>query len=224
MTEQQTNELLTAMWEIEKQISEKQNEKRNLESQKSKLEFSIRNLQEEIETLREKLKKTRTEYYEKLLNEAKWKLKAVSSDENLIAQDDTYVYIKKYWAYYLYDKEDSELIEIWEDINVVRVYDLRFYDDLLDDRKSDAYNSDNFLRRQRVEEIENYYYNDSLADYLDWIYVSDIELDDLLEDEAGYIKWEDMEELDSFIESDAQYFNQTNVYSLRDENTNEKNQ
>ena len=71
MTELQTNELLTAILEISKQISEKQNEKRNLQSQKNKLEYSIKNLETEIEDLQNKLKKSREEYYEKLLNEVK---------------------------------------------------------------------------------------------------------------------------------------------------------
>jgi hypothetical protein len=57
-------------------------------------------------------------------------------------------------------------VEIAEDTSVVRVYDLKMYDDLLDDIKSDSYDSDTFLRRQRIDEIEHYYYNDSLADYM----------------------------------------------------------
>jgi hypothetical protein len=67
--------------------------------------------------------------------------------------------------YYLFSEEDSELIEITED-NCVRLYDLRMYEDLLDDIKSDSYDSDTFIRRNRIDEIEHYYYNDSLADYM----------------------------------------------------------
>jgi hypothetical protein len=53
MIELKTNEFQTAVEEIKKKISEKQNEKRNLESQKSKLEFSIRSLQDDVDKLQE---------------------------------------------------------------------------------------------------------------------------------------------------------------------------
>lgn len=217
MTELKTNELLTAIDGIKKQISEKQNEKRNLESQKSKLEFSIRCLQTEIDSLKKQETEKRREYFLNLLDYAKEKLNTLDSESNWIYKDDTFVIFKKYDAYYLFSEEDSELIEISEDINVARIYDLRMYEDLLDDKKSDSYNCDTFLRRQRIDEIERYYYNDSLEDYLYDIGVSDVELDDLLDDERDYIKWEDMEELDSYIESDEQYFTEREFYHLKDE-------
>lgn len=222
MTELKTEELLKAIEEIKKLISEKQNEKRNLESQKSKLEFSIRDLQTEIESLKKQAAIKRREYFNNLLDYAKEKLNTLDTESNWIYKDDAFVIFKKYDAYYLFSEEDSELIEISEDINVARIYDLRMYEDLLDDKKSDSYNCDTFLRRQRVDEIERYYYNDSLEDYLYWIGVSDVELDDLLEDESNYIKGEDMEELKSFIESDEQYFTEREFYDLK-EDENETN-
>ena len=223
MTELKTEELLKAMDEIKKQISEKQNEKRNLESQKSKLEFSIKDLQTEIESLKKQAAKKRREYFNNLLDYAKEKLNTLNLESNWIYKDDAFVIFKKYDAYYLFSEEDSELIEIAEDTDTARVYDLRMYEDLLDDKKSDSYNCDTFLRRQRIDEIERYYYNDSLEDYLYDIRVSDVDLDDLLEDESEYIKWEDMEELKSFIESDEQYFSQREFYDLKEED-NETNQ
>ena len=224
MTELRTEELQKAINEIEKHISEKQNEKRNLESQKSKLEFSIKNLQKDVDELKKQLIEKRREYFYNLLDYAKEKLNTLESESNWIFSDDEFVIFKKYDdTYYLFSREDSELIEISEDTNVVRIYDLRMYKDLLDDKKSDSYGNDNFLRRQRVDEIERYYYNDSLADYLYRISVSDVELDDLLEDESEYIKWEDLDELNSFIESDEQYFSQREFYNLKEEE-NETNQ
>ena len=223
MTELRTNELQTAISEIKKQISDKQNEKRNLESQKSKLEFSIRDLQTEIESLKKQAETKRREYFNNLLDYAKEKLNTLDTESNWIYKDEYFVIFKKYDAYYLFSEEDSELIEIAEDTDMARVYDLRMYEDLLDDKKSDSYNCDTFLRRQRIDEIERYYYNDSLEDYLYDIRVSDVDLDDLLEDESEYIKWEDMEELKSFIESDEQYFSQREFYDLKEED-NETNQ
>lgn len=217
MTELRTNELQTAINEIKKLISEKQNEKRNLESQKSKLEFSIKNLQTEIDSLQKQEIEKRREYFLNLLDYAKEKLNTLNPEANWIAKEEEFVIFQKYDAYYLFSEEDSELIEISEDMNIVRIYDLRMYEDLLDDKKSDAYNSDNFLRRQRIDEIERYYYNDSLADYLYWIRVDEVDLDDLLEDESEYIKGEDMSELNSFIESDEQYFTQREFYHLKEE-------
>lgn len=217
MTELKTNELQTAINEIKKLISEKQNEKRNLESQKSKLEFSIRDLQTEIDSLKKQETTKRREYFYNLLDYAKEKLNTLENESNWIFKDEQFVIFKRDNSYYLFSEEDSELIEITESMNIARVYDLRMYDDLLDDKKSDSYNSDTFLRRQRIEEIENYYYNDSLWDYLYWLWVSDVDLDDLLADEREYIKWEDMEELDSFIESDEQYFTERALYTLKDE-------
>lgn len=222
MTELKTNELQTAIDEIKKLISEKQNEKRNLESQKSKLEFTIRDLQTEIDSLIKQERTKRKEYFNNLLDYAKEKLNTLDTESNWIYKDDAFIIFKKYDAYYLFSEEDSELIEISEDINTARVYDLRMYEDLLDDKKSDSYNCDTFLRRQWIDEIENYYYSDSLSDYLYWIGVSDIDLDDLLEDESWYIKGEDMDELDSFIESDEQYFDQREIYDLK-EKENETN-
>jgi len=223
MTELKTNELQTAINEIKKLISEKQNEKRNLESQKSKLEFSIKNLQTEIDSLRKEETNKRREYFYNLLDYAKEKLNTLDTESNWIYKDEYFVIFKNSWAYYLFSEEDSELIEISEDINVARVYDLRMYEDLLDDKKSDSYNCDTFLRRQRIDEIERYYYNDSLEDYLYDIGLRDVDLDELLEDESNYIKWEDMEELDSFIESDEQYFTEKEFYDLKEEE-NETNQ
>jgi hypothetical protein len=162
------------------------------------------------------LKNKRREYYNNLLAYAKEKIEALNPESYWIVKDEDFIIFKKYDAYYLFDREDSELIEIAEDTNVVRIYEMREYEDLLDDKKSDSYNCDTFLRRQRIDEIENYYYCDSLSDYLYWIGVRDVELDDLLEDESEYIKGEDMEELNSFIESDEQYFTQREFYTLKD--------
>ena len=224
MLELKTEEFQKAINEIKRQISDKQNEKRNLEAQKSKLEFSIRNLQDDVNKLQEELANKRKEYYNNLLSYAKEKIEAANPEDFWIVKDEDFIIFQKDGAYYLYSPEDSELIEISEDINVVRIYELRMYEDLLDDKKSDSYNCDTFLRRQRIDEIENYYYNDSLWDYLYWIWVRDIELDDLLEDESEYIKWEDMEELNSYIESDEQYFTQSEIYLLKDEEDDKTNQ
>lgn len=214
MEELQTKELLNAISEIERQISNKKNEKRNLESQKSKLEYSIRTLQTELDDLQKQLTNKRREYFNSLLEYAK----SIPFEEtNWIFQNDEFVIFKREGCYCLFDREDSELIEIAEDTKVVRVYDLRMYEDLLEDKKSDSYNCDTFLRRQWIDEIENYYYNDSLSDYLYWIWISDVDLDDLLDDESEYIKWDEIEELDSFIESDEQYFSQREFYSFEDE-------
>ena len=224
MTELKTNELQTAINEIERQISDKQNEKRNLQSQKSKLEFSIKNLETEVEKLQKELLEKRREYFNNLLSYAKEKIEALNPEDYWIAKEEDFIMFKKYDdCYYLFSQEDLELIEITEDTKVVRIYNLERYEDLLDDKKSDSYNCDTFLRRQRIDEIENYYYNDSLEDYLYWIEVRDIDLDDLLEDESEYIKGEDIEELDSYIESDEQYFTQKEFYSLEEDN-NETNQ
>ena len=217
MTELKTNELQTAINEIKKKISEKQNEKRNLESQKNKLEFSIKNLQTEIESLRKEEKTKRREYFYNLLDYAEEKLDTITPEANWIYSDDTYV-IFKYADYtYLFDREESELTEISKENKTAEVYELRMYEDLLDDKKSDSYDSDTFLRRQRIDEIENYYYNDSLYDYLSWIGISDVDLNDLLEYESWYIKGDEISILDSFIESDEQYFSRIEFYDLSEE-------
>lgn len=218
MLELKTEEFQKEINEIKRQISDKQNEKRNLQSQKSKLEYSIKNLETEVNKLQEELTNKRREYYNNLLAYAKEKIEALNPEDYWIAKEEDFIMFKKYDdSYYLFSQEDSELIEITEDTKVVRIYDLRMYDDLLDDKKSDSYNCDTFLRRQRIDEIENYYYNDSLSDYLYWIWISEVDLDDLLEDESEYIKWEDIEELKSFIEPDEQYFTQKEFYSLEEE-------
>ena len=217
MTELKTEELQKAINEIMKQISDKQNEKRNLESQKSKLEFSIRNLQTEIDSLKKEEEKKRREYFNSLLDYAKEKLNNIDDESNWVYSDDEYVIFKKESEYFLFDRENSELIEIDSERNTATIYCLKMYEDLLDDVKSDSYDRDTFIRRNRIDEIENYYYNDSLADYMYWMTVSDIDLDNLLDEESNYIKGEDIEELNSFIESDEQYFTQIEFYSLKDD-------
>lgn len=223
MTELKTEELQKAINEITRKISDKQNEKRNLESQKSKLEFSIRSLQSEIDSLKKEETEKRREYFNSLLEYAKEKLNTLNLEENWVYTDDEYVIFKKYDdEYYIFSREDSELIAIDSEKNAVTIYDLKMYEDLLDDVKSDSYDSDTFLRRQRIEEIENYYYNDSLSDYLYWIRMSEVDLDDLLDRESDYIKGEDLDELNSFIEADEQYFSEREFYNLKveeDENS-----
>ena len=217
MTELKTEELQKAINEIRKQISDKQSEKRNLENQKSKLEFSIKNLQTEIDSLKKEETTKRREYFNTLLEYAKEKLNTLDDESNWIFSDDSYVIFKDANIVYLFDRDNSELTEISEETKVVRIYDLRSYEDLLDDKKSDSYDRDTFLRRQRIDEINCYYYNDSLSDYLYWIGMSEVDIDDLLEDEYDYIKWDDLSFLDSFIESDEQYFSQIEFYDLKDE-------
>ena len=217
MTELKTEELQKAINEIKKKISEKQNEKRNLESQKSKLEFSIRDLQKEIDSLRDEEEKKRREYFNNLLEYAKDSMETMDAMATWVYKDDNYVIYKKDDSYFLFSSEDSELIEIDTVRNTVTIYDLREYEDLLDDKKSDSYDSDTFIRRNRIDEIEHYYYNDSLADYMYWMTVDEVDLDDLLEDESSYIKWDEIEELKPYIEADAQYFTQRDFYSLKEE-------
>ena len=216
MTELKTEELQKAIDEIKKKISEKQNEKRNLESQKSKLEFSIKDLQKEIDSLRDEEKKKRREYFNNLLEYAKDSMETMDAMATWVYKDDNYVIFKKDDSYFLFSSEDSELIEIDAVRNTVTIYDLREYEDLLDDKKSDSYNSDTFIRRNRIDEIEHYYYSDSLADYMYWMTIDEVDLDDLLEDESSYIKWDEIDELKSYIESDAQYFSQRDFYSLKE--------
>lgn len=217
MTELKTEELQKAINEIKKKISEKQNEKRNLESQKSKLEFSIKDLQKEIDSLRDEENKKRREYFNNLLEYAKDSMETMDAMATWVYKDDNYVIFKRDDSYFLFSSEDSELIEIDTVRNTVTIYDLREYEDLLDDKKSDSYNCDTFIRRNRIDEIEHYYYSDSLADYMYWMTVDEVDLDDLLEDESSYIKWDEIEELKSYIESDAQYFTQRDFYSLKED-------
>lgn len=217
MTELKTEELQKAINEIKKKISDKQNEKRNLESQKSKLEFSIRDLQKEIDSLRDEEEKKRREYFNNLLEYAKDCMENLEAVATWIYKDDNYIIYKKDEVYYLFSSEDSELIEIDSERNTATIYDLREYEDLLDDKKSDSYNSDTFIRRNRIDEIEHYYYSDSLADYMYWMTVDEVDLDDLLEDESSYIKWYEIQELKPYIDADAQYFTQREFYSLKEE-------
>ena len=219
MTELKTEELQKAINEIKKKISDKQNEKRNLESQKSKLEFSIKDLQKEIDSLKDEEEKKRREYFNNLLEYAKDSMDTMDARATWVYKDDNYVIFQRddFNSYFLFSSEDSELIEIDTVRNTVTIYDLREYEDLLDDKKSDSYNCDTFIRRNRIDEIEHYYYSDSLADYMYWMTIDEVDLDDLLEDESSYIKWYEIQELKPYIDADAQYFTQRDFYSLKEE-------
>ena len=217
MTELKKEELQKAINEITKLISSKQREKVDLECQRNKLEFSIKDLQTEIESLKKEEQKKRREYFNSLLDYAKEKLNTLDAESNWVYQDEQFVIFQKNDCYYLFSIDDSELTEISEKYNEARIYESKLYEDLLDEIKSDSYDSDTFIRRLRVDEVVHYYCNDSLADYMYWIDIRDVDLDDLLEDESEYIKGEDLTELNWFIETDAQYFTQEDFYSLKDE-------
>ena len=61
-----------------------------------------------------------------------------------------------------------------------------------------------------------FYLVNSISSYK-CITIDEVDLDDLLEDESSYIKWNEIEELKSYIEADAQYFTQRDFYSLKEE-------
>ena len=176
-------------------------------------------MQKEIDSLRDEEEKKRREYFNNLLEYAKDKMATMDAELSWVYKDDNYVIFQRddFNSYFLFSSEDSELIEIDTVRNTVTIYELREYEDLLDDKKSDSYDSDTFIRRNRIDEIEHYYYNDSLADYMYWMTIDEVDLDDLLEDESSYIKWNEIEELKSYIEADAQYFTQRDFYSLKEE-------
>ena len=149
-----------------------------IRKQKYTLESDIRKLEEKIKELDLQAVKERNEEYLKLKERITKTLedsgkeftidwdyfifKAEDHDEDMIC---------------LFDMEEWELLEFSKDS--IYIYNLRRYDDEFDDLKEDAYNENNFIRNRRVEDVQYNFENCSLEDYMDWLSISDFDIEDI---------------------------------------------
>ena len=149
-----------------------------IRKQKYTLESDIRKLEEKIKELDLQAVKERNEEYLKLKERITKTLedsgkeftidwdyfifKAEDHDEDMIC---------------LFDMEEWELLEFSKDS--IYIYNLRRYDDEFDDLKEDAYNENNFIRNRRVEDVQYNFENCSLEDYMDWLSISDFDMEDI---------------------------------------------
>ena len=149
-----------------------------IRKQKYTLESDIRKLEDKIKELDLQAVKERNEEYLKLKERITKTLedsgkeftidwdyfifKAEDHDEDMIC---------------LFDMEEWELLEFSKDN--IYIYNLRRYDDEFDDLKEDAYNENNFIRNRRVEDVQYNFENCSLEDYMDWLSISDFDIEDI---------------------------------------------
>lgn len=154
------------------------NELWEIKKQKSTLESDIRKLEDKIKELDEKAIKERNEKYIELKERI---TKTLEDSGKKITID---------WDYYifkandhdedmicLFDMEEWELLEFSKDS--IYIYNLRRYDDEFDDLKEDAYSENNFIRNRWVEDVQYNFENCSLEDYMDWLSVSDFDIEDI---------------------------------------------
>lgn len=149
-----------------------------IRKQKYTLESDIRKLEEKIKELDEQAIRERNWEYLKL----KERITKTLEDSGKEFTID--------WDYYifkaddhdedmicLFDMEEWELLEFSKDS--IYIYNLRKYDDEFDDLKEDAYNENNFIRNRRVEDVQYNFENCSLEDYMDWLSISDFDMEDI---------------------------------------------
>lgn len=152
-----------------------------IRKQKYTLESDIRKLEDKIKELNEQAERERNGEYLKLKEkitktlEDSWKeitidwdyciFKAIDHDEDMIC---------------LFDMEEWELLEFSKDS--IYIYNLRRYDDELDDLKDNAYGENNFIRNRRVEDVQYNFENCSLQEYMDWLDTSDFDKDEIKQD------------------------------------------
>lgn len=154
------------------------NELYEIRKQKYTLESDIRKLEDKIKELDEKAVKERNEKYVEL----KERITKTLEDSGKEMTID--------WDYYifktddhdedmicLFDMEEWELLEFSKDS--IYIYNLRRYEDEFDDLKENAYSENNFIRNRWVEDVQYNFENCSLEDYMDWLSVSDFDIEDI---------------------------------------------
>lgn len=90
------------------------------------------------------------------------------------------------------------------------------YEEKLDDLKSDAQQWDgNFLREEWVDEVRYNWFNDSLADYLEWVLIETVDKDNLapdrLDDEFALKLLED----EKIIDLDENFFDINRSFTIK---------
>lgn len=200
------DELRKKIREIEEKIAPDKEMINNFENQVKDRWTEIEDYNKKEQTLKDQMRViTYQNYYELTKNGA-------YSDEDTIAfRDESWnglVLLENYedlTLFYKYDTDGKTQLRCDR-------YQKISYEDRLDEMKDEAYNNDNFLRDMRIEDIRNNYNNDSLYDYLNYVWVEDISTDDLQDDplEDNYVlnELEQLEYTDWEIvfDDDKEYF------------------
>ena len=149
-----------------------------IRKQKYTLESDIRKLEDKIKELDEKAIKERNEKYIELKERITKTLE--DSDKEFTIDWDYYIFKANDHdedMICLFDMEEWELLEFSKDS--IYIYNLRRYDDEFDDLKEDAYSENNIIRNRWVEDVQYNYENCSLEDYMDWLSISDFDIEDI---------------------------------------------
>ena len=157
-------------------------EKHDLEDQKWEIDKKIRELEWKIKEEEWKMDENiRTRYVEMLTNakqvEVIWWVYIKRTEEWI----ESVIFRNSNGCLIVFRPKEWELYEF--NINKVRAYIIRNYEDALDNIKDESYNHDTFIRRMWIDDIENCWENCSLEDYMDNISIADVnDYDDLKED------------------------------------------
>ena len=182
------------------QLKEINSKRMELLNEKDKLRQKVREIEEKIAPDKEMInnfERQANDRYTEIdnLNKKKWEIE----DQMSVAIYKKYFQLTEEWVYKDEDTiafrfGDEDGVAIYENseltiyyvgwANQLRrdVYDKISYEDRLDEMKDEAYNDNNFLRKMRIEDIEDNYCNDSLYDFLNGVILETIDLDDLKDD------------------------------------------
>lgn len=169
------DELRKKIREIEEKIAPDKEMINNFENQKKDREI-------EIEQCNQKEKDIK-----KQMSIATYKIYLNLTKDGLYQDEDTIAFRDEDWEnVYLYQNDELRIYykyeREWGQHLSCDIYYKTSYEDRLDEMKDEAYNEDNFLRKMRIEDIENYYCNDSLSDFLSGVLLETVDLDELAED------------------------------------------
>lgn len=218
---------------LQNQLTEVYNKRTELYNKKDELRKKIREIEDKIAPDKEminnfenQVKDRWTEIEQcnqkekdikKQMSVATYKIYLNLTKDGLFQDEDTIAFRDKDWEnIYLYqDNELKVYYKYTQNGNEVLHCDSYYkisYEDRLEEMKDEAYNNDNFLRKMRVEDIENNYCNDSLNDFLCGVLLETVDYDELegdkLDDDYALNELDQLENNDWYkvFDSQEEYF------------------
>lgn len=167
--------------EIEKQMTPLKEMVNNFEKQMSDRDDEILALNKKEADIKNEMEVATYNIYMNLTE--KWMYKDPEDEETIAFRNEEEDKLYVYSDYTLkvfskYEDRDTKTTDLY-----LEEYTNCTYEEKLDDLKSDAQHWEgNFLRDERVDEVRYNWFNDSLADYLEWVLVETVDKDNLAPD------------------------------------------
>lgn len=235
MTYQELKDLTNKLNEVYEERRKLYNLKDEIRTKKIKVEQDIAPMKEMVNNFEKQMSDRDDEIL--ALNKKEAEIK----NEMEVATYNIYMNLTKDWVYK--DPEDEETIAfrneeedklyVYSD-NTLKVFskfedkdtkttDLYLeeyyncsYEEKLDDLKSDAQQwDDNFLRDERVDEVRYNWFNDSLADYLEWVLIETVDKDNLAPDRLDDEYALKVLEEEKIIDLDENFFDINRFFTIK---------